>query len=75
MRICLMPQCQTTAGCKCQPPLAQAAQLALVEALRHIDTLTRFYIDNPAWMRAAEEARAFSAGMTAPPQPEGEAKP
>lgn len=47
-----------------RPPTPQptGTEVALAEAKRHIGILTRFYIDNPAWVRAAEDARAFISG-------------
>lgn len=38
----------------------EAVRVDLQEACRHIDTLTRFYMDNILWTRAAEQARAFA---------------
>lgn len=64
--ICSNPQCQTTAGCICQrTPSPTGTELALAEAKRHIAILIRFWMDNPAWTKAAEDARAFIAGVPA----------
>ncbi len=42
----------------------EALRAELAEAKRHIETLTAFYMDNIAWTRACEEARAFGRSIT-----------
>lgn len=42
----------------------------MTEALRHIEILTAFFMENPAWIRACEDARGFAVRIaTAPPTP------
>jgi hypothetical protein len=53
------------------PPKRTATELALEEAKRHIDKLTRYSMVNVGWYRDAEAARAFISGV--PEQAAGDA--
>ena len=44
-------------------PSPTGTELALDEAKRHIVALTAFWMDNPEWTKAANEARAFISGV------------
>ena len=44
-------------------PSPTGTELALDEAKRHIAILTAFWMDNAAWTKAANDARAFISGV------------
>lgn len=46
-------------------PSPTGTELALEAAKRHIATLTTFWMDNPEWEKAANDARAFISGVPA----------
>jgi hypothetical protein len=84
MLICSSPGCQTTAGCQCgrwhllprpydrlpPTPSPSGTEQALETAKQHIAKLITFWMENPGWEKAANDARAFLAGIPRPSHPD-----